>query len=375
MKKLTGALLMAGIPSISSDIRYVSGFKASDPVVYLEAAGRRLLVVSRMELERAREANPALTVFSPDDLGAGDKRLRGMAAWALGALRHLRVRRVEVPSQFPLGVARALESRGISIKVKDGLACPARVIKTADEVARIRAMQRAAVAAFRAAAAALRSARVDRGGVLRDRGGILTAERVRRLINRVLLEADGEGGEPIVACGPRSAQPHWTGEGPLRAGEPIVMDIFPRGAEHGYWGDLTRTVVKGAPSPRLARMFDAVKRVQAEALARLKPGVHGRVVHQEACDRFVQLGFPSRRREDGVPEGFIHGLGHGVGLDIHEGPSLARTDGVLRAGHVVTVEPGLYYADVGGVRIEDTVVITPTGCEVLAACPKTLVIP
>jgi Xaa-Pro aminopeptidase len=219
----------------------------------------------------------------------------------------------------------------------------------------------------------LAEARADAHGVLRLGRTVLTAEAVRKAINRVLLDDNCAGGEPIVACGPLSANPHWIGHGPLKAGEPIVFDIFPQNLETGYWGDLTRTLVKGRPSPRLAAMHRAVQKAQTRALGALRAGVRASTIHQGVVDAFERMGFKQGDR-DGVPEGFIHGTGHGVGLEIHEAPSLGRQATVLRSGHVVTVEPGLYYADTGGVRIEDTVIVTRGGFEYLWPCPKTWII-
>ena len=374
MKKLTGAKLMVGIPNTSADILHVTGFKASDPVVALQNGRQHYLVVSRMEVGRAKMARAATQVLSPEDLGLSKPQRRQLGCWADALLKRAAVKRVMVASTFPLGVARQLERRGVRLEVSKDTLCPERAIKTPDEIRKMQRVQRAAIAALRQALALLRAARVDAQGVLRDGKHVLTAEAVRRTINRVLLDANCSGGEPIVACGPLSANPHWIGYGPLQAGQPIVFDIFPQDLANGYWGDLTRTVFKGRPAPALARMYQAVKRVQAEALSGVRAGVRAAALHQRVVARFAALGFETRVT-DGVPEGFIHGTGHGVGLDIHEAPSLGRVDSVLRAGQVVTIEPGLYYLDLGGVRIEDTVVVTGTGYEYLATCAKQMVIP
>jgi Xaa-Pro aminopeptidase len=374
MKKLTGSKLMVGIPNICADILYRTGFKASDPVVVLDDGREQFLVVSRMEVGRARLARPGLTVLTPEDLNLTPKRRRQLAHWAGALLKRVGRKRVEVDTTFPLGVARHLEREGVRLLVARQALCPGRAVKSPDEIKRIRRVQRAAVMSLRAALARLEDARVDARGMLRDGTRMLTAEAVRQTINRALLDENCAGGEPIVACGPLSSNPHWIGYGPLKAGEPIVFDIFPQDLENGYWGDLTRTVVKGRPTAALVGMYRAVHRVQADVLSFIRAGVQAASVHQRAVKGFEALGFENRLT-DGVPEGFIHGTGHGVGLEIHEAPSLGRSDAVLRAGQVVTVEPGLYYRDVGGIRIEDTVVVTRTGFEYLATCPKNLVIP
>jgi Xaa-Pro aminopeptidase len=201
------------------------------------------------------------------------------------------------------------------------------------------------------------------------RNELLTSERVRRAILRTLLEHDCFAREVIVAGGAQAADPHVQGEGPLRASEAIVLDIFPQHLGHGYWGDLTRTVVKGKPPAELKRMYGAVKAAQMAALRAVRAGVQGASVHGRAVAEFKRRGYETREIK-GRAAGFIHGTGHGLGLAIHEAPSVSAAEGRLRAGNVITVEPGLYYPDAGGVRIEDAVVVTRTGCRLLARCEK-----
>ena len=373
MKKLTAPKLMLGSPNVYADILYVTGFKAPDAVVVLQTRKTCFLAVSRMELGRARAANPALTVVTPEELGVSATQRRRLSAWAVALLKRAGVKRAEVPASFPLGAARRIEAAGMRLRVGEGAFIPQRVIKRSGEIEHLRSAQRATVASMAMARELIRQAHVGRNGELRLSGAPLTAERVRRAINMALLERDCIGGEPIVACGAQGADPHGVGHGPLRAGEPIVIDIFPQHQETGYWGDLTRTVVKGRPPATVQRMYRAVLAAQTDALALVRAGRRGAAIHRAAGLVLERHGF-ANRTVDGVPEGFIHGTGHGVGLEIHESPALARTDGVLRAGHVVTVEPGLYYREHGGMRIEDTVVVTHTGFEYLATCPKTLLV-
>lgn len=374
-KKLTSAILMIGSPNVYADILHVTGFKSSDAVVCLRHGRRTYMAVPRMEIGRARETCPGLVCLTPEALALSPVERRKLSGWAYGLMRQAGVREALVPAVFPVGAARALEKKGLRLRVAKTALCPDRLVKTPAEIEKIRAAQVAAVNAMRQAMAAIERARVDGRGQLRDGAALLTAESLRRLINRVLMDHDCAGGEPIVACGPKSSHPHWIGEGPLMAGQPIVMDIFPRHVGTGFWGDLTRTVAKGHASPALVRMHRAVKRAQEQALATIRAGVRGSTIHEGVRSVFRQMGFADRVTGDGVPEGFIHGTGHGVGLEIHEAPGVSTGSGPLRAGHVVTVEPGLYYTDIGGIRIEDTVAVTRGGCEILAACPKGLIIP
>jgi Xaa-Pro aminopeptidase len=184
-----------------------------------------------------------------------------------------------------------------------------------------------------------------------------------------LLEHRCRGEETIVACGRDAADPHERGSGPLSAREAIVIDIFPQHMEHGYWGDLTRTVVKGQPGPKLVALYRAVKEAQRAALKAIKPRVQVCTVHKAAQQVFEKAGFATGIT-DGFPQGFIHSTGHGVGLDIHEPPSLGDSTARLREGQVITVEPGLYYRTLGGVRIEDTVVVTKEGWRYLVPLEK-----
>ena len=366
-KQLTGAILALGSPRQKPDIRYCAGFAVPDPVVYVQRAAKKYMVVSLLDRELARRVAPDIQLYSPDALRI-PRALRGtLSGWVAGLLLELGISAVTVAADFPVRAADQLRRAGVRLSVADGALVPARAIKTPAEVRRITACQRAAVRAMRAAIRLITAARVDQKNRLCLRGRLLTAEHVRRAICRVLLDHNCSGEGTIVACGEQAVAPHGVGQGPLRAHQGIVIDIFPRHLEHGYWGDLTRTVVKGAPSPELKKMYAAVKAAQRAALAEIRAGVSGRRVHRTAAAVLAGRGFKTGLL-DGRAQGFIHSTGHGVGLEVHEAPSLGLRPGRLRAGHVVTVEPGLYYFRQGGVRIEDTVLVTRGGCRKLAAC-------
>jgi Xaa-Pro aminopeptidase len=208
----------------------------------------------------------------------------------------------------------------------------------------------------------------DLHGVLHFGGIPLTSERLRAEIEVALTrEGMDTSASPIVAGGPGAADPHWLGSGPLRPGEAIVLDVFPRSKANRYWADMTRTVAKGDPGELVRRMYAAVLRAQEAALAEIRAGANGRDVHAAVQAVFAEEGFAG---EDGPR--YIHGTGHGVGLEIHEGPALTSMDVELREGDVVTVEPGLYDPAVGAVRIEDLVVVTQDGCRNLTRFPKQL---
>ena len=251
-------------------------------------------------------------------------------------------------------------------------ACPQREIKTPDEIKAVQQSQCAAVAAMKAAIAQIASATIGRDQQLKVGKTTLTSEAVRATIGHTLLDYDCIAEETIVSCGPASADPHERGEGPLRAGEPIVIDIFPRSGKTGYWGDITRTVCRGPAPAALKKQYNAVKAAQATQLKKVKSGVWADTVHKIGADLMEARGFKTEIIND-TPQGFIHGTGHGVGLEIHEAPRVSSANHQkLRAGHIITIEPGLYYSEIGGVRIEDTILVTKEGYKMLALCPKKL---
>jgi len=372
MKKLTEAVLFVGSPNQFTDVRYSSGFTAVDPVVYVRVRRRGYLVVSPMEVGHARrQVHKGVAVISSTDLGLARKERARLSSWTLAVLRRIKIRRVRVTSMFPLAVARRLEKGGVRVRTSKEALFPERAVKSAREVAMLRRTQVAAVAALRTAIKMIARARTDHAGNLVLGKGRLTRDRVERAIDRVLLEHGCVAEETIVACGRATADPHERGSGPLRAGRPIVIDIFPRHKKHGYWGDITRTVVKGPAPANVRKMYRAVRAAQRAAFSHVKAGARVKSVHEAAQEVFDRAGFRTWSR-DGVMEGFIHGTGHGVGLDIHEAPAVGQGEGRLHSGNVITVEPGLYYRSIGGVRIEDTVVVTRKGWKYLARSPSSL---
>ena len=190
-------------------------------------------------------------------------------------------------------------------------------------------------------------------------------------INATIAGLGGMARHTIVAGGNQGCDPHEAGHGPLRAHQPIILDIFPRDCTTGYWGDITRTVVRGRASEPVKRMYVAVFKAQELAFQQLRAGVNGQEIHDAILRLFRENGFTTGRR-NGRMQGFFHGTGHGLGLEIHEPPRVSAVDATLRAGHVVTVEPGLYYRGVGGVRLEDVAVIQPHGARNLTKFPKML---
>lgn len=356
-----------------SDVRYATGLVAPDPF-FLVVAGTRLhLLVSALEAARARQCCPAAILHTPAQLVAAcAPGRRGWNDLLVVLVRRLGFRAVQVGPYFPFGAARALERAGVKVEAAAGPAFPRRAVKSPREIACIAKSQRAAVAALRAAVRRIRAAEISSSGTLTHAEKILTSEGLRDLIEETLLRHRCSADGTIVAVGPQGARPHEVGSGPLRANVPIVIDIFPRDKTTGYWGDVTRTVVRGRAAESVRRMHRAVLAAQKLALSMVRPGVESRAVQRAVEAFFREAGFETVLSPPGRERGFIHSVGHGVGLDVHESPGLRNEPGCLAAGNVLTVEPGLYVPGVGGVRIEDTVVVTRTGHKILATFPKKL---
>lgn len=372
-KKSTALRILMATGLEESDVRYATGLVAPDPFCLLVEGSRLHLLVSALEAARARQACPAAILHTPAQLFAGSiPRRHALNDPLLALVRQLHSRTVQVGPHFPVGAVRALERGGVQVRLVATPAFPRRAIKSPREIACIAKSQRAAVAAMRAAVRCIRTADISPAGLLRHSGKTLTSEFLKDLIEQVLLRHRCSAEGTIVAIGPQGARPHDVGSGPLRAGVSVVIDIFPRDKDTGYWGDLTRTVVRGPASAPIRRMHRDVLAAQKLAFAMLRPGVESRAVQRAVEESFREAGHETRLSPSGQERGFIHSVGHGVGLDIHESPGLRNEPGRLSAGNVVTVEPGLYFPGVGGVRIEDTVVITRTGYKILAPFPKKL---
>ncbi len=274
-----------------------------------------------------------------------------------------------VPPSFPLGYARELEKAKINVRPAEGLFWPERASKTDKDLKLMRRALQITEAGLARAMEVLKASRRGADGKLRWSAKVLTSEILRAEIDSAILRAGGTPANTIVAGGDQACDPHERGSGPLRANSLIILDIFPRDAKSGYYGDLTRTVVRGRASEAQRRLWVTVKEGQEWALGQIKAGVDGMTIHRGIQDLFEKRGYKTGVKK-GRRVGFFHGTGHGLGLDIHEYPRLQKV--VLREREVVTVEPGLYYPGLGGVRIEDVVAVTRTGCKMLSSFPKQL---
>ncbi|CCQ36430.1 peptidase M24 family protein (homolog to Xaa-Pro dipeptidase) [Natronomonas moolapensis 8.8.11] len=385
LSKLDAFLAEAGVDGYlieadgeTADQRYLSGFTAPDPFVTLYT-GETTLLVSALEYGRAMRTARADRIerhstydhrANVAEYGSPGGKYRTLAAF----LDSHSADSVAVPRDFPVGTADGLRDHGIAVEADpDGVVGSIRARKVDEEIDHVRATQRANEAAMARAEDLLVSATVD-GGTLRLDGDPLTAERVKRAIEIELLAHDCALDETIVACGADAADPHDRGSGPLAADEAIIVDIFPRSKTSGYYADMTRTFCVGDPGETIERWYDLTYEAQRAALDTIEAGVSGSDVHDAVCDVYEDAGLPTLRADETTETGFIHTTGHGVGLDIHEHPRLSEEETELEAGNVVTVEPGLYDPEVGGVRIEDLVVVTEDGHENLTEYPTELAV-
>ena len=373
MKREPKGRLIYSASETDADILYPTGFFAPDPFLFIQKGRTRVLVMSDLEMDRARAQATVDRVLSWSKLAAplDTKGKRAPVADVVTlALRQLGLRRVLVPRSFPLGLAQELGRRGIRLDLGPDPFWPEREIKQPREVRAIEASLRAAEAGLLAGIEALKACRIRNGWLLRD-GRRFTAEDLRSAVNTRMMAEGFVPAHTICAPGDQAVDPHEGGHGPIRANQPVVMDIFPHSEATGYFGDLTRTVVRGKASFALHELYAIVHEGVRLGHRMLRDGVEGMDVHQSIQRLFERQGYKTGVR-NGRMQGFFHGTGHGLGLEIHEAPSIGKRPCVLRAGHVVTVEPGLYYLGLGGVRIEDVALVTKSASRCLTRVPKQL---
>lgn len=376
-KKKSGARVIVASSDASADMLYATGFSVPDPFVFVEAGGRTAILLSDLEIDRGKREARVDEVVGYSDVakkitqGRKGKREPGFAEVVAGFLRERGLRRARVPGDFPLGLAVELQKLGVSLNPVKGHFWPERETKTPAEVKLISAALRVTEIGMQVGVDVLRAARIrKKDGTLMRGNSELTAEALRAEIESALLAAGGVGmNHTIVAGGEQACDPHERGRGPLRGNELIILDIFPRVTATGFFGDMTRTVVRGRASERQWEMWDVCLAGQKWALNEIAPGVAGAELQDAVRDYFESEGFPTEQ-VDGRWTGFFHGLGHGLGLEIHEEPRISKT--TFTPGQVMTVEPGIYVPGIGGVRHEDVVVVTENGSRVLSKFPKVL---
>jgi Xaa-Pro aminopeptidase len=373
-------LLIYGDSVRSPELRHEVPVPIPDPFLYAEKGNRHAVILHSLEIPRVREEVPQLEIVPLEQLGTDELFAQGKQAWeielevALRACRELGIEQATVPPTFPVAHADHLRANGIEVVVDRDLFNNRRRSKNEAELRGIRRAQRACEAALDAARELLREAEPNGAG-LEVGGEPLTCERIKRVIEDVFADHDVEGSDMIVSHGPQTAVGHNAGSGQIAPNEPIVFDLFPKDKATGCYSDMTRTYVVGEPSDEVKEWYILVKQALESSTAGVKPGVNGNALFREVCDHFQQAGYKTQlNKEPGevLQDGFFHSLGHGVGLEVHELPYMGRNGQDLVPGDVITIEPGLYRSGYGGVRLEDIVVVTDDGHEVITDYPYDL---
>jgi Xaa-Pro aminopeptidase len=357
----------------SADLLYATKFSVPDPVLFLKQNGKTTVLLSDLEIDRGKKEAAVDEIVSLSSLERPlETRRKGkppIEKTIVSFLRQRRVRKAAVPYNFPVGLANGLAKEGITVVPISGLFWSEREFKAEEELQLIRRAIRITEVGLARAMEVLKAAEIKAGKRLVWAGTTLTSEKLRAEIESAILHAGGTPTGTIVAGGDQACDPHERGSGPLKADSLIILDVFPRDARSGYYGDLTRTVVRGKANEAQRALWWTVSDAQKLAVQKIQPGGSGAALQKEIIEYFQQKGYPAEIR-DGRWVGFFHGLGHGFGLEIHEPPRIAKA--AFKRGQVLTVEPGLYYPGVGGVRIEDDGVLTENGFKVLSKFEKRL---
>src|SRR6266536_98012 len=365
--------LIVAASETDPDMLYATKFWAPDPFIFLERNGKRTLVLSDLEIDRGRKQADAdeFIMFSEleGEVQGKSKKAPPYEKVLAHFLKKCGVRSAIVPANFPLGYAEELAANKVRVRATNGLFWPEREAKSEKEVEMMGRALRITEKGLKRAIEVLKASKPGSGKRLRWSGKTLTSEMLRAEIDSTILRAGGIPTGTIVAGGDQACDPHERGFGPLYADSLIILDVFPRDAKTGYFGDMTRTVLRGRASDAQRKLWNTVKAGQALALKKIKAGVDGMTIHKAIQQFFTSRGFPTEVR-NGRRVGFFHGTGHGLGLEIHEYPRLQKV--VLKAGQCLTVEPGLYYPGIGGTRIEDVVIVTGSRCKILSRFPKVL---
>ena len=367
------AQLIIAASEHDADMLYASGLFVPDPFVAVGIRGAWHGLLSPLEVDRAKKQSRLDHVHL--DIPWREKaHERGweptLAGAAAAFLAERGIRRLQVPGSFPLQYADQLRAWGFELAPATGSLFPERAVKSENEVRHLARAERLTKQAMREAERFLAACTIDANGFLAhpQAGPRIKSAHVRQAIETWLVAHGAMPAHTIVACGREGADPHNVGHGHIRAGRPIIIDIFPRVTSSGYWGDMTRTYVKGRAPAEVKRLYDTVRAGQRIGLEAVMAGAHGADIHRKITSFFEQQGYATGMRR-GRQVGFFHGTGHGVGLEIHEPPRISSRDDTLVAGQVVTVEPGLYYPELGGVRLEDMVVVREGGCQNLTRHP------
>ncbi len=380
----TKSTIRAGIPLSNSALYHCVPFAVGDPVVFLEIAAegetkKTICIVRDVELDRALKAIKADSIVVPADFtpegGLSADREIATAQAAAECLHQAGVNEVVADRSLPFSFAHVLKDAKIDVACDLQMGVRERRQKSAEEIEKLRHAQSITEDAIRFACEMIARADTNDEGVLIHQGSPLTSERVHVAVNIFLMERGFSGPKFIIAGGPQGASCHHHGDGELRTGQPVIVDIFPTCQDSHYCGDCTRTVVHGDIPAEVKKMHQAVCRAKEAACDTIRPGVFGSTVHAATTEELRSQGFQVGFPPEGAPPSFCtmhHGTGHGIGLDVHEPPLLDASGIELLEGDALTVEPGLYQKNLGGVRVEDMVIVTADGFENLNRLPEGL---
>jgi len=354
----------------NANMFYATGILIPDDFVYLEKNSRKIIYVDDLEFNRAKKEARVDKVVNYSKYAKGVSR-DTFGKILINILKDNKIKKVQVPGNFKVKYAKILLDNKIKVEVCEPF-FKKREFKNDDEINKITEVQRVNEKALRGAINVIKKSKIRKDKKLSYQNKILTSEFIKEIIDVEFLKGSCFSELDIVSCGKDGADPHNFGSGPLFANQLTVIDIFPKSKTTKYFADMTRTVVKGKASSEMKKMYKAVLGAQTLALEEVRHGVRADLIHEKVQNYFKSRGFKTGEK-DGKIQGFFHGTGHGVGLDIHELPSInINNKKVLKIGNVVTVEPGLYYPEIGGVRIEDLVVVEKNGCRNLTRFPKFL---
>lgn len=369
-RKLSLPILMYADTRTSADQLYLAKFGVPDPFISMKIGAKSIAVLNQLEFSRGLKESAFNTILALEEwiekarTKFGRKNV-GIAEIVATLAASYQIDGFRVSADFPAWLAFQLQGFGFKIDALKTSIFPSRETKSELEMRFIRQGNRCSAAGIRAAEETLKKSRIKKGYLYLD-GKRLTSERLREAIEIACLTAGSVPMDTIAAGGDQACDPHCAGSGPLRANELIIVDVFPRVAKTGYFGDMTRTFLKGTPTDGQRALVATVKGAHGQAIKRVRSGINGKTIHTSVQQYFEDRNYLTKRDERGA-EGFFHGTGHGLGLEVHEAPRVSIVNYRLKRNSVITIEPGLYYPGLGGCRVEDVVAVTDDGAKKLSS--------
>lgn len=356
-----------------ADAYYISGVRIPDPYLSLIVGRHKIAIVNQLEYSRVKKESKYTKVFEVEALKREILDYYNLSNSAFNLsyfvkyfFEFYKANLILIPRDFPSFILLELQDLGLPTELVKSSFLPEREQKSLKEIECIKEGNRASAHGLSIAQSALKSSKIKKGKLYLD-GMLLSSERLRSMIEVALFAKGSIADSTIVAGGIQASDPHQVGFGPLNANELIIVDIFPQMKKSGYHGDMTRTFLKGEASQAQKDLVHTVKEAQKKAISKIKANVSASSIHGEVTKYFKQSGYLTERQgETDTFVGFIHSTGHGIGLDIHENPRVSITGNKLKSNHVITVEPGLYYPNIGSCRIEDVFAVTKEGSEKLS---------